>query len=321
MSANSSKTTIDHDEIRQWAESRGGRPATVIRTEKNGEPGILRIDFPGYSGEGSLEEISWDDFFAKFEESNLALVYQEKTADGKPSNFNKLVSRPADMVQKGKSTSGEAKKSGEAKNGGGKSSRAKASRDEGELEVEIEPTIDLDEEEPGQAEKQPRGKQAREKGGEASGKGELEVEVEAQIDLDEDEEAPAKGAAKQARGKQPQGQDASEDHSSHMTIDHDEIREWVEARGGRPATVIRTEKNGEPGVLRIDFPGFSGEDTLEEISWDDFFAKFEESNLAFVYQQAKASGEPSYFSKLVSRPEDLGGKKATQSKAKSKKAA
>ena len=110
-------------------------------------------------------------------------------------------------------------------------------------------------------------------------------------------------------------------NSSKTTIDHDEIRQWAESRGGRPATVIRTEKNGEPGILRIDFPGYSGEGSLEEISWDDFFAKFEESNLAFVYQQAKASGEPSYFSKLVSRPDDMGGSKAKQGKSKSKKAA
>ncbi|WP_437601774.1 hypothetical protein WMF28_09270 [Sorangium sp. So ce590] len=112
MPASSSKTTIDHDEIRQWAESRGGRPATVKSTEKDGEPGILRIDFPGYSGEGSLEEISWEDFFAKFEEANLALVYQEETADGEPSNFSKLVRRPDDMggkkAKQGKSKSRKA---------------------------------------------------------------------------------------------------------------------------------------------------------------------------------------------------------------------
>ena len=40
-----------------------------------------------------LEEISWDDFFAKFDESGLALVYQDHTASGEKSNFNKLVKR------------------------------------------------------------------------------------------------------------------------------------------------------------------------------------------------------------------------------------
>ncbi|WP_437691563.1 lipocalin/fatty-acid binding family protein [Sorangium sp. So ce176] len=275
MSASSSKTTIDHDEIRQWAESRGGRPATVKSTEKDGEPGILRIDFPGYSGEGSLEEISWDDFFAKFEESNLALVYQEKTADGQPSNFSKLVSRPDDMVQKARPRS-DAAKGSKAKASSAKGAKAKG--DDGELDVEVEVQMDLDDESGG-------------------------------------------GERKKSSGKQAAAKGAGDDHASHMTIDHDEIREWVEARGGHPAAVKRTEKGGEPGVLRIDFPGFSGEDSLEEISWDDFFTKFEESNLAFVYQQAKASGEPSYFSKLVSRPDDMGSSKAKQGKSKSRKAA
>lgn len=55
--------------------------------------GMLRINFPGYSGEESLEEISWDEFFDKFDEKGLALVYQDKTADGTTSRFSKLVDR------------------------------------------------------------------------------------------------------------------------------------------------------------------------------------------------------------------------------------
>jgi hypothetical protein len=99
MTEHSSRITTDHDEIRRWAESRGGKPATVKRTEKGGEPGILRIDFPGYSGEGSLEEISWDDFFEKFEQEQLAFVYQETTASGEPSRFSKLVRREKDSAE------------------------------------------------------------------------------------------------------------------------------------------------------------------------------------------------------------------------------
>lgn len=90
--SNLSKTTQDHNEIRQWCEARGGKPSHVIGTGSSKDAGLLRIDFPGYSGEGKLEPISWDDFFKKFDERGLAFVYQEKTADGKQSNFNKLVS-------------------------------------------------------------------------------------------------------------------------------------------------------------------------------------------------------------------------------------
>jgi hypothetical protein len=87
---------------------------------------------------------------------------------------------------------------------------------------------------------------------------------------------------------------------SQRTIDHDEIRRWVEERNGRPAHVKRTGNDGDPGLLRIDFPG-GDEDSLEAISWDEFFAKFDEEELAFLYQDRKASGEPSTFNKFVRR--------------------
>lgn len=94
--ATTSRTTTDHETIIQWAEDRDGHPATVKRTAKDDDPGLLRIDFPGYSGEESLEEISWDAFFEKFEEKNLAFLYQDKTKDGSQSRFFKLVSREGD---------------------------------------------------------------------------------------------------------------------------------------------------------------------------------------------------------------------------------
>lgn len=84
--------TTDHDEIRQWAEERGAHPACVKGTGK-GETGMIRLDFPGYSGAQSLQPITWDEWFRKFDEKNLALIYEDKTARGQKSNFNKLVSR------------------------------------------------------------------------------------------------------------------------------------------------------------------------------------------------------------------------------------
>jgi hypothetical protein len=86
-----STTTTDHDEIRRWAEERGGRPATAKGTESGGEPGVLRFDFN--EPEESLEEISWEDFFHKFDDAGLALVYQDETKDGSESRFFKFVSR------------------------------------------------------------------------------------------------------------------------------------------------------------------------------------------------------------------------------------
>jgi hypothetical protein len=89
--------------------------------------------------------------------------------------------------------------------------------------------------------------------------------------------------------------------ASKTTTDHDEIRRWVEAHDGRPAAVRDTGADGDPGVLRIDFPGGAGADALETLDWDDWFRKFDESGLAFLYQEHKASGEDSTFFKLIER--------------------
>lgn len=88
---------------------------------------------------------------------------------------------------------------------------------------------------------------------------------------------------------------------SHTTTDHDEIRTWVEQHGGKPSTVKDTGSDSGAGVLRVDFPGGAGEDRLEHISWDDWFAMFEDRELAFLYQEHQASGEDSTFFKLMSR--------------------
>ncbi len=82
-----STSTTDHKAIRRWVEERGGRPARVKATGKGDDPGILRVDFG--EPEDALEEISWEEFFEKFEENKLAFLHAE---DGK-SRFNKLVHR------------------------------------------------------------------------------------------------------------------------------------------------------------------------------------------------------------------------------------
>ena len=88
--------------------------------------------------------------------------------------------------------------------------------------------------------------------------------------------------------------------TSDTTTDHDTIRSWAEERGGRPATVKGTESGGDDaGILRIDFQ--DPDDRLEEISWEEWFEKFEAEKLAFLYQDEKKSGETSTFFKLVKR--------------------
>jgi hypothetical protein len=88
-----SNVTTDHETIRRWVEERGGSPACVRGTGGKGDIGMLRIDFPGYSGEQSLEHIGWDEWLRKFDERNLAFLHQDQMADGTRSNFNKLIGR------------------------------------------------------------------------------------------------------------------------------------------------------------------------------------------------------------------------------------
>ncbi len=88
---------------------------------------------------------------------------------------------------------------------------------------------------------------------------------------------------------------------AQRTTNHERIRRWVEERGGFPASVSGTGNRGSAGVLRIDYPGYSGQDTLKRISWNEFFKKFDESGLVFLYQNKTKTGKPSRFSKFVAR--------------------
>ena len=90
------RVSTDHEEIRRWAEERGGKPARVKGTGgRKGEddPGMIRIDFPGYSGEGSLEAIEWETWFKAFDDNELALIFEAGEREGNPSRFNKLIGR------------------------------------------------------------------------------------------------------------------------------------------------------------------------------------------------------------------------------------
>lgn len=81
------KTTTDHKTIRTWAEKRGGHPARVRGTGNGDDPGLLCLDFG--APDEKLDHISWDEFFEKFEENKLALLFQDEDE----SHFNKLIRR------------------------------------------------------------------------------------------------------------------------------------------------------------------------------------------------------------------------------------
>lgn len=89
---NTSNTTIDHEVIKKWVTERDGHPARVKASGDEEDIGILRINFLG-NPEESLENISWEEFFEKFEKAKLAFLYQDEKSDGEISTFNKLVNR------------------------------------------------------------------------------------------------------------------------------------------------------------------------------------------------------------------------------------
>jgi hypothetical protein len=140
------QATTDHEVIRHWIETHRGHPSVVRATEgtRAGSAGLLRVDFE--PAEDSLEEISWDDFFATFESNSLAFLYQ----DEKQSRFHKFVSRDSvesesDDYAEENSSPRERSQSARASSGkpAGKTRQASAAEQEEAEEIDEE---DLDEE-------------------------------------------------------------------------------------------------------------------------------------------------------------------------------
>lgn len=75
-----SERTIDHDVIRRWAAEREGHPAVV---RKSGEEPVLRIDFG--DAEDGMQQLTWQEFFALFDQKELAFRHEDETADGDQS--------------------------------------------------------------------------------------------------------------------------------------------------------------------------------------------------------------------------------------------
>ncbi|HLK32474.1 MAG TPA: hypothetical protein VKT29_05250 [Terriglobales bacterium] len=125
--ARKSRVLTDHDEIRRWAEERDAQPACVRGTGSEEDVGMIRLDFPGYSGETSLEPIEWDEWLQKFDENNLALLVEDETAQGEQSNFNKIIGRETAAARsQGRKTSRRAERAS-----GGKETRASGRRSAG----------------------------------------------------------------------------------------------------------------------------------------------------------------------------------------------
>lgn len=90
--------TTSHDQIKDWAETRGAEPAEVSETSNEG-PGVLRFKFSDSESNKELRQIPWSDFFDKMDDKHLAMIYQEKTRSGDLSRFSKFVYAPQGALQ------------------------------------------------------------------------------------------------------------------------------------------------------------------------------------------------------------------------------
>ena len=83
------KITRDHDELRRWAEERGGKPSAAADAMSPIDPEILRLDFD--LKDRTLDVLTWGEFFETFEEAELTFLYQDQTEDGNKSRYYKFI--------------------------------------------------------------------------------------------------------------------------------------------------------------------------------------------------------------------------------------
>lgn len=82
-----SLVTTSHEVIKRWARERQAKPATIEGTQRNGRPGVLTFNFPGWRESRRLKPVSWVDWFRTFDQRRINFIYQEQKSDGKQSNF------------------------------------------------------------------------------------------------------------------------------------------------------------------------------------------------------------------------------------------
>lgn len=96
-----------------------------------------------------------------------------------------------------------------------------------------------------------------------------------------------------------------------ITTDHDEIRTWIQSRGGVPQKVYNANALSDKPGLRIKFTN----ETLntgrklkaKDVPWEEFFRDFEKMHLAFVYDNSNENKSKNFtfLAREPSREESL----------------
>ena len=88
-------STIDHEEIKSWAEAREAKPTQVRRFDSENLQDRLRFRFPGEQFPDE-EELEWEEFFDIFDTSQLEFFYED-IADEAVEEGNLYQFRPREM--------------------------------------------------------------------------------------------------------------------------------------------------------------------------------------------------------------------------------
>ena len=89
------------------------------------------------------------------------------------------------------------------------------------------------------------------------------------------------------------------------TTDQDSIRSWIEEHDGVPAVIDGTTNEDSAGSLRIVFG--RPDDTVQPISWEEFFGIFESRKLQFRYDDMAPPGQEGWLCAFEDRdqPRDV----------------
>ncbi len=79
-----------------------------------------------------------------------------------------------------------------------------------------------------------------------------------------------------------------------ITTDRQTIKEWTKARKGWPALIRKMTAAGVEIALSIVFPGYEADEIVCRLTWDEFFDKFDQLKLVFVYEEDDRNHKLSY---------------------------
>lgn len=97
------------------------------------------------------------------------------------------------------------------------------------------------------------------------------------------------------------------DPNTKVTTNKNEIKDWINRHGGRPAVFDDPGATGDLIGIRIDFPGKKDERFMREavktegVTWNKFFEIFNKRQLAFVYNTSNEPDDLTLAYKFIPR--------------------